>query len=188
MGKQLASITPTLQEFIAKQKLFFVATAAADGRVNISPKGMDSLRVLGPNRVIWLNSTGSGNESAAHILENPRMTLMFCAFEGAPLILRLFGQAKAVHVRDVEWSELYGQFPPLPGARQVFVLDVDLVQTSCGMGVPFFEYTAPREDLNVYWAKRSAEELEAYQVAKNTRSIDGKPTGISADRVVMEPK
>jgi hypothetical protein len=178
MGKQLSEISPVLNEFISRQKMFFVGTAAADGRVNISPKGMDTLRILNPNRAIWLNSTGSGNESAAHILENPRMTIMFCAFEGAPMILRLFGQARAVHPRDAEWEGLYSLFPPLPGARQVFVLEIDLVQTSCGMGVPFFDYVAPREDLNNHWMKKSPAQLEEYQTAKNTVSIDGKPTGI----------
>jgi Pyridoxamine 5'-phosphate oxidase len=160
MAKQLESISPVLQDFISKQKMFFVGTAAPDGRVNVSPKGMDTLRIVNPNRVIWLNSTGSGNESAAHILENPRMTIMFCAFEGAPMILRLYGQARVVHPRDAEWQDLYAQFPPLPGARQVFVLEVDLVQTSCGMGVPFFDHVGPREDLNNHWAKRTPEQLE----------------------------
>jgi hypothetical protein len=111
------------------------------------------------------------------------MTVMFCAFEGAPMILRLFGQAKAVHPRDAEWEGLYTQFPPLPGARQVFVLEVDLVQTSCGMGVPFFDFVAPREDLNDYWAKKSPAQLEEYQTAKNSVSIDGKPTGIKTSIV-----
>ena len=120
MGKQLESISKNLQDFIEKQQMFFVATAATDGRVNVSPKGLDSLRILNPNLVIWLNSTGSGNESAAHILENPRMTIMFCAFDGAPLILRLFGKARAVHPRDAQWSELYTKFKPITGARQIF--------------------------------------------------------------------
>lgn len=178
MGKQLPEISSHLQEFIEKQKMFFVGTAAPDGRVNVSPKGMDTLRVVNPNRVVWLNSTGSGNESAAHILENPRMTIMFCAFEGAPLILRLFGQARVVHPYDSEWAELYAHFPPLAGARQVFVLEIDLVQTSCGMGVPFFDYVAPREDLTNYWKARTPEQIEEYQSAKNQTSIDGKPTRI----------
>ncbi len=178
MAKQLPSISSVLQEFIGRQQMFFVGTAAADGRVNVSPKGMDSLRVLTPNRVIWLNSTGSGNESAAHILENPRMTVMFCAFEGAPMILRLYGQARAVHHRDAEWAELYAHFTPLPGARQVFVLDIDLVQTSCGMGVPFFDHVGTREDLNRYWDAKTPEQLEEYWRGRNAQSIDGFPTQI----------
>ncbi|NJK43563.1 MAG: pyridoxamine 5'-phosphate oxidase family protein [Pleurocapsa sp. SU_196_0] len=179
MGKQLPQISKVLQEFIERQQMFFVGTAAADGRVNVSPKGMDSLRVLSPNRVAWLNVTGSGNESAAHLLENPRMTVMFCAFEGAPMILRLYGQARAVHPRDAEWSALFGLFTPLPGARQVFVLEVDFVQTSCGMGVPFFDHVGTREDLNKYWGARDETQLETYWADRNTVSIDGKPTGIA---------
>jgi hypothetical protein len=178
VGKQLESISPVLNEFILKQHMFFVGTAAADGRVNISPKGMDSLRITNPNRVVWLNSTGSGNESAAHILENTRMTIMFCAFEGAPMILRLFGKARVVHPRDTEWETFYGLFNPLPGARQIFVLEIDLVQTSCGMGVPFYDHVATREDLNKYWAAKTPEQIASYQLEKNSKSIDGKPTRI----------
>jgi hypothetical protein len=179
MGKQLESISTHLQEFIEKQQMFFVGTAASDGRVNISPKGLDSLRVLSPNQVIWLNSTGSGNESAAHILENPRMTIMFCAFEGAPLILRLFGKARAVHPRDADWSELYAKFNPISGARQIFVLEVDLVQTSCGMAVPLLDFQAQRSELTDYWEARTPEQLEKYQLEKNQKSIDGFPTLIA---------
>ncbi len=181
MGKQLESISKNLQDFIEKQQMFFVGTAATDGRVNVSPKGLDSLRVLNPNRVIWLNSTGSGNESAAHILENPRMTIMFCAFEGAPLILRLFGKARAIHPRDTEWSELYAKFNPITGARQIFMLEVDLVQTSCGMAVPLFDFNAQRSELTDYWEARTPEQLTAYQLEKNVSSIDGFPTQIRGD-------
>ena len=178
MAKQFSHITPTLNEFIDRQQMFFVGTAAADGRVNVSPKGMNTLEILDPNTIAWLNVTGSGNESAAHILENPRMTIMFCAFEGAPMILRLFGKARAVHPRDADWDALYGLFTPLPAARQVFLLEVGLVQTSCGMGVPFYEHQRTREDLNNYFAAKSPDEVQAYWRAKNTRSIDGLPTQI----------
>ncbi len=181
MSKQLPQITPILNDFILRQPMFFVGTAATDGRVNVSPKGMDSLRVLNPNTVAWLNVTGSGNESAAHILENPRMTVMFCAFEGAPMILRLYGKARAVHPRDTEWTALYGLFEPLPGARQVFVLEVDLVQTSCGMAVPLMAFEGQRDDLNKHNGKQSPDEIEAYWRKKNTQSIDGLPTQIFAD-------
>jgi hypothetical protein len=178
MGKQLPAITPVLNDFITRQKMFFVGTAAADGRVNVSPKGLDSLRIINPNCVVWLNSTGSGNESAAHILQNPRMTLMFCAFEGAPMILRLFGEAQAIHPRDAAWAELYALFTPIPGARQLFVLDIDLVQTSCGMAVPFFDAVGQREDLNNYWAAKTPDQIHDYWQQKNTHSIDGLPTEI----------
>jgi hypothetical protein len=138
MGKRFSELNDQHIRFIDRQKMFFVGTAAAESRVNVSPKGMDSLRVLGNNRVVWLNVTGSGNESSAHVQQNPRMTIMFCAFEGLPLILRLYGTARVIHPRDAEWAELYALFPPLPGARQIFDLSVDLVQTSCGQAVPLY--------------------------------------------------
>ncbi|WP_034345080.1 pyridoxamine 5'-phosphate oxidase family protein [Deinococcus misasensis] len=178
MGKKLESITPVLQDFIERQKIFFVGTAGAEGFVNVSPKGMDSFRVLGPNKVAWLNVTGSGNESAAHVLETPRMTLMFCAFEGPPMILRLYGKARVYHRYDPEWPEVSGLFDPLPGTRQVFVVDVDLVQTSCGMAVPYFDYQEERDDLKDWAAKKTTDQLEAYWQQKNTLSLDGKPTHI----------
>ncbi len=139
MATQYEQISERLRRFIEEQQMFFVGTAAPDGRVNVSPKGLDSLRVLGPNRVAWLNGTGSGNETAAHLLRNPRITVMFCAFEGKPLILRLYGTARAVHEGDADWDDLAGQFPPMRGARNVFDVAVDLVQTSCGFGVPLYE-------------------------------------------------
>ncbi|WP_337954680.1 pyridoxamine 5'-phosphate oxidase family protein [Sedimenticola selenatireducens] len=140
MGRQYREIPQKMIDFIRDQKLFFVATAAADGRVNLSPKGMDSLRVLDERRLVWLNVTGSGNETAAHVREFPRMTLMFCAFEGSPMILRLYGTPRVIHPYDTEWETLYPLFKPLSGARQIFDLAVELVQTSCGMGVPFYDY------------------------------------------------
>ncbi|HEY7883374.1 MAG TPA: pyridoxamine 5'-phosphate oxidase family protein, partial [Cellvibrionaceae bacterium] len=164
--------------FIAAQKLFFVGTATDDSRVNISPKGMDSLRVLGPNRVIWLNVTGSGNETAAHVAINPRMTLMFAAFEGSPLILRLYGQAQAIHKNDAQWQTLAAHFELIPGARQIFDMHVDLVQSSCGMAVPFFDYLGDRE-LLINWAVKQGEEgIKSYWERKNQASIDGLATHI----------
>ncbi|MBT9392725.1 pyridoxamine 5'-phosphate oxidase family protein [Hymenobacter sp. NST-14] len=178
MGKHYSTITPEIQTFIEQQHLFFVGTAAADGRVNISPKGQDTLRVLDANRVAWLNLTGSGNETAAHLLEVNRITLMWCAFEGKPNILRLYGTATVYHPRDAEWAELLPLFPPLPGARQILVVTVDLVQTSCGMAVPFFEYQQERNELNHAMDKRGPEQVAQYWYTRNTRSLDGKPTGI----------
>ncbi|WP_420595861.1 pyridoxamine 5'-phosphate oxidase family protein [Deinococcus sp.] len=156
----------------------FVGTAAPEGRVNVSPKGMDSLRVLRPTRVVWLNVTGSGNETAAHLLNSPRMTLMFCAFAGAPLILRLYGSARMVQPGDSDWAAITALFPALPGARQVFTLDIDLVQTSCGMAVPLMEFQAERHELNDWAAAKSPDALSAYQQEKNALSIDGFPTGL----------
>lgn len=176
MSKLYKRITPKLQQFIEDQKVFFVATATADSRINLSPKGMDSLRVVNKNRVIWLNVTGSGNETAAHVQENPRMTLMFTAFEDNPMILRLYGEAKAIHIEDTEWQLLFPLFPPIPGARQIFDLNVDLVQTSCGMAVPLYDYVGEREHLNTWAAKKGKEGLKEYWEEKNNVSLDGKPT------------
>ncbi len=178
MGKQYEMLSDRLIDFIHKQSVFFVGTATADSRVNVSPKGMDSLRVLNNKRVIWLNVTGSGNETAAHIAQTPRMTIMFCAFEGSPLVLRLYGKAQAIHRKDPQWQSLFGLFDPLPGARQIFILDIDLVQTSCGMGVPYLTFTGEREQLN-NWAERKGETgIEEYWREKNQLTIDGLPTDI----------
>ncbi len=180
MARQYPSLDARLTAFITAQKIFFVATAAADGRVNLSPKGMDSLRVLGGNRVIWLNVTGSGNETAAHLAENPRMTLMFCAFDGVANILRLYGTARTIHRRDADWGSLIGHFPPLPGARQIFDLTLDLAQTSCGMAVPFMDYAGERDHLNDWARKQGDAGINAYWQEKNQRSLDGLATGIFA--------
>ena len=183
MGQRYSELSNKLTTFIEAQKIFFVGTATSDGRVNVSPKGMDSLRVINKNRVVWLNVTGSGNETAAHVQENPRMTLMFCAFEGDPLILRLYGKARVVHRKDTEWQQLFSQFPPLPGARQIFDLTVDLVQTSCGMGVPFYDYAGERGQL-INWAEKKGQDgVKAYWKEKNQLSIDGKPTHIVSKNV-----
>ncbi len=178
MAKKLPSITPALQEFIEKQAIFFVGTAMSEGHVNVSPKGMDSLRILDANRVVWLNVTGSGNETAAHLLESNRMTIMFCAFEGNPLILRLYGTAKTYHERDEEFATLLPLFPKYGGARQIFDLDIELVQTSCGMAVPFMDYNSERESLNNWAEKAGKDGIKKYWAEKNTLSLDGKTTGI----------
>ncbi|MHB1677607.1 MAG: pyridoxamine 5'-phosphate oxidase family protein [Sulfuriferula sp.] len=178
MAKRYTELSDAHIAFIAEQKIFFVATATSDSRVNVSPKGMNSLRILGKNRAIWLNVTGSGNETSAHVQLNPRMTIMFCAFEGNPLILRLYGSAKVVHKNDPEWDHLLTQFEPLPGARQIFDLSLDLVQTSCGMGVPYFAYEEDREQLNDWAIKKGEEGLQQYWGDKNQRTIDQLPTHI----------
>lgn len=178
MGQKFSELNDRHIDFIAKQKLFFVATAAPDGRVNVSPKGMDSLRVLDSNRIVWLNVTGSGNETSAHVQENPRMTLMFCALEGSPLILRVYGNARVIHQRDSDWDAAFGLFDPLPGARQIFDLVVDLVHTSCGMGVPLFDYIGERNQLDRWAEKKGEAGIKAYWDEKNRISLDGKPTNI----------
>ena len=178
MGKRYSKIPDKLKQFIEDQKIFFVGTATADSRINISPKGMDSLRVLDANRVVWLNVTGSGNETAAHVQENPRMTIMFAALEGDPMILRIYGSAKVTHKSDPEWKDTITLFKPLPGTRQIFDLTVDLVQTSCGMGVPFYSYMGEREQLNEWANKKGEEGIREYWKEKNQESLDGKPTHI----------
>jgi hypothetical protein len=178
MGTRYNELSEKHTQFITEQKIFFVATATADSRVNVSPKGMDSFRIIGKNRAAWLNVTGSGNETSAHIQLNPRMTIMFCAFEGAPLILRLYGTAKVIHKNDVEWNELFPLFEPLAGARQIFDLCIDLVQTSCGMAVPFYSYEGDRELLSDWAVKKGEEGLKIYWEEKNQISIDNTPTNI----------
>jgi hypothetical protein len=180
MAKRFDALTDMQLQFIAAQKIFFVGTATADSRVNISPKGMDSLCVLSNKRLLWLNVTGSGNESAAHVQHNPRMTIMFCAFEGTPLILRLYGSAKVIHKNDAEWNALYALLKPLPGARQIFDLTIDLVQNSCGMGVPYMSYEGERELLDDWAVKKGEAGVKQYWVDKNQKSIDDIPTNIVA--------
>lgn len=181
MGQRFNELSEKHIQFIHQQKIFFVGTATAESRVNVSPKGMDSLRVLDQSRVVWLNVTGSGNETSAHVQQAPRMTIMFCAFEGQPVIMRLYGTAKVVHRRDPEWNELFPLFTPLPGARQIFDIKVDLVQTSCGMGVPYFSYVGDRELLSDWATKKGSEGLRQYWQEKNQLSIDGITTNISIE-------
>lgn len=185
MGKQYGEISERWADFIRAQRIFFVATAMEDGHINISPKGLDSLRILGPNRVAWLNLTGSGNESAAHVLSSPRMTLMFCAFSGDPVILRLYGQARAIHQKDPEWPDMFALFPSLPGSRQIFDVAIDLVQTSCGFGVPYYDFAGDRPDLKDWIQKKGEAGVRRYWLERNARSLDGIETGI-ADRNVCE--
>jgi hypothetical protein len=181
MGKQFPEITDRFSTFIAAQSMYFVATAASDGRVNLSPKGLDSLRVLSPNRVAWLNLTGSGNETSAHLLDNPRMTLMFCSFDREPLILRLYGTAREVQPKDDDWDELYSEFPPHVSARQIYDMTVDLVQTSCGFGVPLMSVESERVLLDTWAEKKGPEGVAEYWQEKNLSSIDGMPTKLALD-------
>lgn len=165
-------------DFIGKQHLFFVATAGKEGFVNVSPKGMDTLKVINPNRILWLNHTGSGNETAAHVAENGRMTIMWCSFDKKPLILKLYADAKVIHPRDKAWSEMCGYFDKFAGARQFFDLDISLVITSCGYGVPKFEYLGERDTL-IKWADNlGVDGVKKYWKEENQVSLDGKDTHI----------
>jgi hypothetical protein len=169
------SITPELRSFIEAQRVFFVATApsGAEGRVNVSPKGLDTFRVLGPTSVAYLDLTGSGNETAAHVGQNGRITFMFCAFEGKPRILRLYGKGRVVGGGDEEWNALLGRFGSLPGARQVIVVELDRIQTSCGFGVPRMTFAGERSEL-IQWAQARGEAgLREYRARNNSASIDG---------------
>jgi predicted pyridoxine 5'-phosphate oxidase superfamily flavin-nucleotide-binding protein len=178
MADQFDGLQSKHIEFIQRQQLFFVGTAAAEGFVNVSPKGMDSFRVIDEQRIVWLNLTGSGNESAAHLLENSRMTVMFCSFDRQPLILRLYGTATTIHPRDREWQSLAAMFPDHPGARQVFDMKVDMVQTSCGYAVPFYTLAGERPTLTKWAEKKGEAGIQDYWVDTNQRSLDDKDTGI----------
>ena len=178
MADFFAQLEPRHIDFISRQHLFFVGTAVADGRVNVSPKGVDSFRVLDPGRVLWLNLTGSGNETAGHVRENNRMTIMFCSFDRQPLILRLYGHARAVHENDADWEHCAAQFPSQVGARQFFDMQLDTVQTSCGYGVPLYDYAGERQTLINYADKKGREGIRGYWAEKNQFTIDGKPTGV----------
>jgi predicted pyridoxine 5'-phosphate oxidase superfamily flavin-nucleotide-binding protein len=181
MATRYAQIEPSFADFIARQRIFFAASAPANGRVNLSPKDAASLRVLGPDRVAWLDQTGSGNETAAHLRENGRLTLMFCAFEGPPMIYRLYGRGRVLLRGGAEYAALLadafaGEEPP--GARQIVVLEVEMAQKSCGYGVPLFDYQGERPSL-IRWAEAKGDEgLDAYRQENNAVSLDGLPTGM----------
>jgi hypothetical protein len=176
MGKLFDCITPELREFMEAQPLFFTATAplAKGGHVNLSPKGLDCLRVISPTEIAYLDLTGSGNETAAHVTENARITLMFCAFTGAPRILRLYGAGTVVLPGTSRWADLAGRFPSYPGARQIIVAEITRVQTSCGYGVPLMDFSGQRDTLR-RWAEAKGDALPQYRREKNAKSIDGLP-------------
>jgi hypothetical protein len=182
MGKVVEEITDELRAFIQAQPLFFVGTAplAADGHVNLSPKGLDCLRVLGPHRVAYLDLTGSGNETSAHLAQNGRITLMFCAFGGPPRILRLYGRGATVLPGDAGWDDLRPRFPDHPGVRQIITVDVHRVQTSCGFAVPRMEVVGDRDTLNRWALNKGEAALADYRQQKNARSIDGLPAPLAA--------
>jgi hypothetical protein len=178
LAKQFLHLEPAHRAFIERQRLFFTATAAATGRINLSPKGLDSLRVLADDKVAYLDLTGSGSEASAHLLADGRMTIMFCAFAGPPLILRLYGHGTSHRHDSATYRELLPGFGEEPlGARQIVVLAIDLVQTSCGFGVPLYEYEGERPSLARWAENKGPEGLEAYRREKNALSIDGLPTG-----------
>ena len=178
MSEKFEKLDQSHKVFIQQQHLYFVGSAGAEGYVNVSPKGMDSFRILDDSTVAWLNLTGSGNETAAHVLENGRMTVMFCSFDKQPLIMRLYGRAVAIHPRDERWDELSALFPSYTGARQVFSLSIELVQTSCGYAVPYFRLEGERPTLTK-WADNHGEAgISDYWMEKNAKSLNDTDTGI----------
>lgn len=176
MAKQFTALDDSHIGFIEEQHVFFVGTAGAEGRVNVSPKGGDALRVLGPNRILWRNLTGSGNETAGHLLQVNRMTLMWCSFTARPLILRAYGSARTIHVDDADHAELDGHFAPHVGTRQLYDVAVDLVQTSCGWGVPFMAFESDRDTLDQWSEMRGPDYIRASWAERNAETIDGAPT------------
>ncbi|WP_310489117.1 pyridoxamine 5'-phosphate oxidase family protein [Chamaesiphon sp. VAR_69_metabat_338] len=176
MAKFYSQLDAQLCEFIAQQQLFFTATAPIDGRINLSPKGIDSFRCLDFDRVAYLDLTGSGNETAAHLHQNGRMTIMFCSFTDKPLILRLYGKGEVVSPGSSQWDRLIERFTDLPGKRQLILLQIESVQTSCGYGVPIYELQTERSTLLDWATTKGADGVSAYQHQKNLTSIDGLPT------------
>lgn len=184
MGQVFDHIDFEKGEFIRRQHFFIVASAPAAGRVNCSPRGMDSLRILGPNEVAYLDITGSGNETAAHVLDNGRLTLMFMSFDATPGIVRLYGQARVVLPVDEEWTRLAPQLPTLPAARQIFVCNVDRVSTSCGFGIPEYDFKRERDIFPNWKVAKDPEIMREWWVEYNLESIDGLPTGL--DRMIED--
>lgn len=181
MAKFFDHILDYHREFIEKQKIFFTASAPLNprGHVNLSPKGVDSFRVFSPNRVAYMDFIGSGNETSAHLLENGRITIMFCAFDGPPLILRLYGKGYTVLPDDPTWPELSSHFTLMMSTRQIIVADIDLVQTSCGYGVPYYSYEGERDQAYKWAAAKGLDGLENYKAEKNMVSLDGLPTALA---------
>jgi pyridoxamine 5'-phosphate oxidase-like protein len=178
MGKRVSEISPELRRFMENQHMFFVASSplSANGHVNLSPKGLDTFRVLGPQRIAYLDLTGSGNETAAHVMENERLTVMFCAFSGQPRIVRLYCRAMVVVRGSEEWPDIIALFPSYPGVRQIIVAYVEFIQTSCGYGVPEMKFVLEREALT-RWAKAKGDEgLAKYRRMHNRASLDALDT------------
>jgi Pyridoxamine 5'-phosphate oxidase len=181
MAKFYESLTAELQQFITEQHLFFTATAIATGRINLSPKGIDSFRILDEQTVAYLDLTGSGNETSAHVKIDPRITVMFCSFGPKPLILRLYGKGEVVRSIDADWATLSAAFNVLPGTRQIVRIQVISAQTSCGMGVPEYDFLGHRDSL-IQWAEKKGDAgIQQYWHDKNRVSIDGLPTRIDQD-------
>lgn len=174
MGAKYQELTKRHIDFIAQQQIFFVATATEDSYINLSPKDSNSLHIINNNELLWLNLTGSGNETAAHLQSNDRMTIMFCAFSGNPSILRLYGNAKTYSNNDKKWADYLSIFPNIAGARQIIHMNITLAVNSCGFGVPKYDFISQRDELNNWAQKKGAAGIKTYQQDKNTLSLNGK--------------
>jgi len=182
----MANITEGLNQedknFIKKQKMFFVSTTPKEGKINLSPKGLDdTFKIINNNKILWLNYFGSGNETAAHLLEDNRMTIMFCAFDGEANILRLYCTARAIQEKNKEWEEYISNFPVSRAARQVFEVTIHNVNNSCGMGVPLYDFQGQRDELTNFYDNSTKEEHIKYMKKGNQISFDGKPTKLFED-------
>jgi len=164
--------------FIGDQEMFFAATAGPEGRVNVAPKDSASLKIMGPNRIVWVNLTGAENETGAHLAESSRITLMWCSFTQTPMILRAYGHAKLIHRRDDAWTDLISVFPERIGSRQILDVSVDLVLKSCGFGVPLYDFMGHRDTLRRWEDQKGEEGVRQHWAKHNQMSIDGKPTGL----------
>jgi Pyridoxamine 5'-phosphate oxidase len=181
MAKFYTELDDSLRQFIAAQHIFFHASAPNRGRINLSPKGLDTFRILSDKRVAYLDLTGSECETAAHVAENGRLTLMFCSFDDKPLILRLYGQGRVIRMRDSQWQELHAHFPDYPGERQIVLLDIESIMTTCGFAVPKYEFKGQRDQLTDFACKMGDEGMDDYRRRKNQTSIDGLPTYLLED-------
>ena len=181
MAQFYEQLNDKLIDFIRQQHVYFVASAAHEGRVNCSPKGMDTLRVLNEKTVAYLDLTGSGAETAAHVRRDGRLTIMFCSFGEKPLILRLYGRGEIVRPTDPAWSDLKPNFPDIIGQRQIVVLHVESAQTSCGFSIPKMQFVEERNDLVTWAEKKGPDGLVDYRNKKNARSIDGLETGLATE-------
>ena len=180
MAVKFDSINKAHKEFIEAQKMFVIGSAGADGFINVSPKGMDTFKIVDENTVVWLNFTGSGNETSAHVQENGRMTIMFNSYDKAPMILKLYGKASVIHESDARWDEMLTHFEPNVATRQFFEMKVELVLTSCGYAVPKYEYIGERDTLQKWSEKKGREGITEYWAENNTHTLDGVETNILA--------
>jgi hypothetical protein len=177
MGKEYTEIDERIQKWMARQHMFFVSTApsAGDGLINCSPKGLDSLRALGPRTLAYVDTGGSGIETVAHLKDNGRITLMMCAFDGPPKIFRFYGRGTVVQPHDNDFDELLSRFPEMPAARNIICIDVERIIDSCGYGVPLYEFQSHRDSLPNYFSKQSEADILAYRRKRNTESLDALP-------------